>query len=540
VQNEDGAERVQRSSEGHLAGAQLINQLGLRVDRHDPHSLEIKLTTDLGGAHSSVTTDLYLFIPKTFEVQSIEPKELFGDFRSRMRLASRSSTEFSINNAQSSFAVVDQALQLGRQYTADPDCSKEMNAVVQNEVSERLRESCALVAECLKINQTQLSRQFFMSQALFSLDNQKQKGFSSLLTALDQVDSLVESFRQLLARSSGICPELSRLSDEYISQNYIQFLHTIETESAKMQPSETDDDLRRARHQQILDLLASWKTEEAQYRAQLGLLAPELESEVERESRIARLSQLKKFFQSTQFVDVNRMVPMKKFRESTALAATFTAGTVAAMVEQFRGPTGHHWTVGGVTIVIFGILLYVLRDRMKDWARDTFDRKVSRYLPDFERILIAGGHQIGQIKEWYRVLDPGLLPEEVRSARRQSNILALENRLAEDVIQYRQVLTVDDDAPTIDQRYQQLHENVRINIERHLKYMDDQFKEITELDSGGRFRLTNSHRVYHFNLVVATEARSGEFVSGRLTAVFRLVLDKTGLLRVERSYESLA
>src|SRR4051812_14291739 len=57
------------------------------VTRHDHHNIEIKTVSELGMSPSTVETDLYLFIPRNFELTTVGKSELSKDFRSRMRLS---------------------------------------------------------------------------------------------------------------------------------------------------------------------------------------------------------------------------------------------------------------------------------------------------------------------------------------------------------------------------------------------------------------------------------------------------------------------
>src|SRR5690606_33128615 len=115
--------------------------------------------------------------------------------------------------------------------------------------------------------------------------------------------------------------------------------------------------------------------------------------------------QLKKFFQSTTFVDITRQQSAKKISESTATIGTAVAAIIAASVEQFgRGHASADVAWQGLSLLSLGVIVYVLRDRMKDWAKRKFHQKALKFLPDFEQRLIAKDRKIGRVKEWFQIL----------------------------------------------------------------------------------------------------------------------------------------
>src|SRR5687768_6434322 len=57
------------------------------IARHDHHNIEIKVLSQLGDRPSVVETEVFLFVPRSFELRSTGKLDLLKDFRSRVRLA---------------------------------------------------------------------------------------------------------------------------------------------------------------------------------------------------------------------------------------------------------------------------------------------------------------------------------------------------------------------------------------------------------------------------------------------------------------------
>jgi hypothetical protein len=364
-------------------------------------------------------------------------------------------------------------------------------------------------------------------------------------------------------------PESSRfavlaLLDEYTSQLFVKFLGNLRQDLSRIAPPpavESSLDYHASRRQldQFFDQL---QEREAQHRRRFSASGIDEESDLERERRLVRLSHLKKFFQSHTFIEVSREQAAKRISESTAAIGTASAGIIAAMVEQFSRPEIKNFATQSLIVVSFGVLIYVLRDRMKDWAKGLLLKKASKFLPDFELQLMAKERRIGNVKEWFRFTSAKDLPSDVFKLRQVAAASAMERKLPEDIFHCHKIQEVDGTAlqaskplPT----HRALHENTRINLERYLKHMDDPFKDLTDLDASGRFTRSRSHRVYHFYLCVKTASRPKDGIekmrarfsplrllarqahstpSTTVTAetqiqIYRIVLDKTGVVRLE-------
>lgn len=558
------------------------------VTRHDHHNIEIKSVIELAPEPLKVATELYVFIPKNFEIGLAGKSEMVKDLRTRLRLAIPSNEGFDDNDFSDALSELGNAnARLEAEAMVLVAVGQEVPANLREGVLEAAKDVAAIIAERLKRLSADHGRQFFISQSLLVTTASRAAGFDSFVKNLQSVHRKIEAVRENMRTRSRDGRSLNSLLDEYVSQLYVQYLGAISGEFAKFEadsiellnPAENNlagaesapkhaleapaahsadespaaFNLSYARAKQILKAL---QEDEAVYRKSRGL-SFESETDLERERHLIRLSQLKKFFQSKTFIDVAKTQAAKKITESTALVGTAIAGVSAAVLEQWGRKNVATVASQGLMLVSLGVILYVIRDRMKDWARNKLHEKALGLIPDFETELVAGQRRFGVSKEWFQLLSSKICDPAILDARHADSMIEKNLRLPEDVILSRRVFFLEPCGLGSGQP-RALHENTRLNLDRHLKFMDDPFKELTDLEADGNFTLSRSHRVYHFYVVTRTSVTTGKDAepsrlrtwSSGFRALFglkgkpkhprsttlaanRVVLDKSGIVRVE-------
>lgn len=521
------------------------------VTRHDHHNIEIKTVSDLSASASLVETDIYLFVPRSFELRSVGKADLLKDFRSRMRLALPVQGEQGATALAAGIRSVKSSIMRLESSEAYGETVSGLNHPTCDQLLEATKDLCAVIAETLKHGAATHTRQYFLSHTLLATPGTCTHGLETLALQVNSMHQMVERVRESIHTNSSAAANVLGIFDEYISQLYVQYLGTIRGEFAKIgTPKAVADALEyESARSKLESLLNHLQEKEAAHRVKFGGPSPEKESDLDREKRLVRLSQLKKFFQSKTFIDISREQAAKKVSESTAAAGTAAAGIFAALLERFSRPEVVDVAFQGLFVLSFGVIVYVLRDRLKDWAKAAFHEKALKFLPDFQQQLMAKEKKIGVVKEWFSILSRSSLPSEIRSLRDSASENEMEKWIPEDIFLCRKIQKVHSALLATSghlQHSKSLHEYVRVNFERYLKHMDDPFKDFTDLDPSGRFLQSRSHRVYHFYLCVKTMTRPFEprllKKLGRkqpLTApleqtlLYRVVLDKNGVVRLE-------
>lgn len=551
----------------------------MQISRHDHHNLEIKSVIEFARIPQKITTEVFLYFPKSFEIGLVGKPELAKDFRTRLRLSMPTQVGYEDENFNIALAELKRA---NSRYELETIANKAMGQEITSDLRDGILEAskdlAAIVAERLKRFSGEHGRQFFVSQSLLANSASRSIGFDQFDKNLQGVRRKLEALREAMRVRTEEGRQLNSLLDEYASQLYVQYLGAVAKEFNQYETSRVTErsepvgpavfndsssgstidgdagcESARRRARQTLQAL---QEDEALYRKN-RCWSFDTETALEREQHLIRLSQLKKFFQSKTFVDVAKTLAAQRVNESTALVGTAIAAITAAILEQFGRKNVATLASQGLLVVGLGVILYVLRDRMKDWARVKLQEKAMLLIPDFETVLVANQKRFGISREWLQIQQSKSVEPEVTEARHAESVIDRSLRLPEDVLYLRRVFFLDPGFDAQDQT-RSLHENVRLNLDRHLKFMDDPFKDLTDLEADGSIVFSRSHRVYHFHMVTRTTLLTGPFakpsklrvwkhaalalmgIKTRLPipdrteiATHRVVLDKSGIVRVE-------
>ena len=551
----------------------------MQISRHDHHNLEIKSVIEFARIPQKITTEVFLYFPKSFEIGLVGKPELAKDFRTRLRLSMPTQLGYEDENFNIALAELKRA---NSRYELETIANKAMGQEIPSDLRDGILEAskdlAAIVAERLKRFSGEHGRLFFVSQSLLSNSASRSIGFDQFDKNLQGVRRKIEALRESMRVRTEEGRQLNSLLDEYASQLYVKYLGAVAKEfnqyesahvTERTEPSgpavfndstsgstidgDAGCESARRRARQTLQAL---QEDEAMYRKN-RCWSFDTETDLEREQHLIRLSQLKKFFQSKTFVDVAKTQAAQRVNESTALVGTAIAAITAAILEQFGRKNVATLASQGLLVVGLGVILYVLRDRMKDWARVKLQEKAMVLIPDFETVLVANQKRFGISREWLQIQQSKSVEPEVTEARHAESVIDRSLRLPEDVLYLRRVFFLDPGFDAQDQT-RSLHENVRLNLDRHLKFMDDPFKDLTDLEADGSIVFSRSHRVYHFHMVTRTTLLTGPFAKPSKLRVWkhavlalmgiktklpmpdkteiathRVVLDKSGIVRVE-------
>ena len=467
-------------------------------------------------------------MPSSVQLGTYPKAELTSDFRSRVRLAIPRKT------GSGETPLLDDLAKLRSLVAGKNADGAAENAAIDDEIFATVRHLGAVFGEVLKRKASEHKRELLLACSLASRPVNPSERFSELSEAINHVDRLIDSQREIVNMDKDGHTPLLQLLDQYVHHLYVEYLNKVRSEFDRLV---SEDGLEGRK--KLLMLFNRLQAKEAKRLADRLNTQRLLENETERELHLLRQSQLKKFFQSDMFVDVTRRESLKKFTEPAATTAAGVAAVIGAMVERFAKPHGGHLGGGELFLLTFGVMLYILKDRFKDRSKAFFTSRISKVIPDLEQELVAEGNKVGFIKEWFRTAKRSSLAKRALDLRAKAAVSQAEKHLPEDVLHYRRAFELKSvDASS----HFCLQESLRINLQRYLKHMDDPYKSIHTLDAKGKFAHINSHRVYHFHVCmtatveekVGSRRGSAEDYDAQVSHIFRIVMDKNGIDRVER------
>ena len=496
----------------------------ISVKRHDNHNLELKSLFNFSGVEQEARLDFYLFFPPSVQMREVEKGDLFSDFYSRQRLF------IPLNQSLDSREMLTALDDIKRILTllSVPDC----DAHIEEQLTSAVQIIGGIVGETLKARTSKIKRDLLLIHSR-THNVISESIFSEITAEIDDLAEIMENVRSVTDANWTVNSAVVNLLDEYIHHVFIETLGKIDFEISRFQKNM--DNTERSKFvegwRQLQLQLSILQKKEMHFQKKHCLTPTHLKSQDSSELLLVRLGQMKKFFQSKMFIDVQKSQSLKKFSEPTAALAACIAGVSAAILQQVGNPDFYQIGLQGASLIFFAMGLYAVRDRLKDFAKSFLNKRISKYVPDFEYELKEKDVQIGHIKEWLKTVRTMELPELIRHRRKSASVSEAESYLKEDVLFLKRIYclaskTKDKDNPL------SLQENLRINLQRYLKFLDDPMKDITILDQKGRFTRKTSHKMYYFYALVNYTAKENGVDAQKQMQLYRVVLNKNGIQKV--------
>lgn len=469
------------------------------LSRHDNHNLELKLHIELPPGKLKSKLDVYLFFPHNLDPAMFTKNDLLSDFRARSRLAVVDNPNAGVDEIQRRLSELEITLR----------SLKANDWLIQRQVQWL----GAVVGERMKMEGHQFRRNSLLFCALFSRPVEQPSALESRLSeGLSTVSRLRSSVRQIAENHSA--NTWVQILDRYCHQAYIGFWGRVE-ESLRLYQE------RPHVAQQMEFRMRSELRKESEHARRFLTQDARNPSD-----KLNDLGQMKKFFQSALFVDVQKRPGRIRLQESAALAGTAVAGVAAAGAQMLSENWGLHLTASSTALFFLGVFFYVFRDRMKDWARDHLNQRAEAMVPDVEQVMTVGGREVGRADERLRVLPDAKLSPEVLKLRKNATQSLVDRTLNEDVIHYEYIQECSEPL------HAHLQDSVRINLHRYLKFMDDPMKEMTVLQDDGSLLRQQVAKVYHLWAILEHKVIQGpsEILQRQ---VYRIEVTKGGIQRVD-------
>ncbi len=495
-----------------------MSEFPFQVSRHDQHNLEFKAALQCSSVRERAKVDIYLFLPGNLHLrQAWSRSELRHDFHGRLRLA----IQQAVSRQESRVRELLQQLRRSIEHFAQVGTSPLLD-----EIFNKTRELGAVLGELLRYESRRIRQEMLAATSVSNMAPHPDRILKDAILSLLKVDRLIRETVRISTEPKAQDIPVLRLLNQYVHSLYTDFLIRLgaehesiklalqaETEALWVELKSTIHDLRQVEARAYQQAHLQWDVDE-----------------VTQELSLLRLSQIKKFFQSQMFIEVDRKETVRRFSEPAAAGAAAFAALWAAAFEYFSQPQLQGIGLQGTMVICTGVAFYVLKDRLKDKFRSVFTKKLESILPEAEQSLVAEGKRIGKVREWFSLRHLKDLPASVLNTRRGGDLSEAERHLPEDVIHYGQDFDLEPQVSSYGEFERSVQQVVRVNIERFLKHLDDPYKTLSFFDDCGELKRIRSHRVYHFHIAVSLN-RKHDSEDGKV-ALYRIVIDKNGIDRV--------
>ena len=491
------------------------------MERHDLYNFESKIDyrytlekTD--SKKTQYLLDTYFFVPKSLQINkdTYSKKQFFSDLNNRIRFKTPQMTVGGLldgKNIRSPLNVITKTI-------SQIEYGKS-NIKNIKKIQRELRLLGSIMKAALR------------DQFSYFLEN-----FKSLRRPHDLSELLreyledIQRFRQRMERISErfimiqIPEELRetfRYSDEYISMQIEKWLTKILKNLGEYLVENTKD------------LIVHIIEEEQNYRECLEsrLLLKEGEDN-EDFSYIEGI--MKKYVQGVLYLEKKRKDP-----QSTSLEIFYSVAAGFAMfISLFLGFLFlSQFPVYGLEAIIGTVVIYMLKDRIKDNIRNISQRAIGLYFPDQRIDIVDGFYEevIGESKEKMYFLEQEDIPTEVFDIRKASNKSPIEEEgKPEECILFKKKITLyNKKIDEIHTRQKDISDIIRFNIQSFIRYADDPVQDTLHWDAVTRqIKHIPVSKVYHINVIFKLTTFKGKEVSHEYYKKCRIIINQKGIQRL--------
>ena len=306
---------------------------------------------------------------------------------------------------------------------------------------------------------------------------------------------VLADFRELSRLLESASPDLSAkfaFADEYMShQVEIRALRIIKAMDQHKEPS-----LAAARKE-----LENLFEEEESYKIKQGYSHAVIGDETNNRQLVYRHSLLKKYIESALFLKVNTTQDGFAVKQISFSLAAGLAMMVSLLVTMpFTKYLGNYPSVIFFTV----ILIYMLKDRIKELTRWMFAYQLKDKYFDNKTVVSIKDKQIGWINEGMDFITDDKVPEEVMKLRARTTLESDNAFLEEKIILYRKKVEIDQALLKNHYNYdfKGINDIIRYHINYLTKKMDNPESRIDCLDEHRQVQTIKAERVYALHFVM--------------------------------------
>ncbi len=505
-----------------------------RLEAHDANQMELKLSylVEPGVKRQRYLVETYMFVPRTLGIsgQSYSVQGFFEDLQTFVRLKTP-------QVALEALAKAGRGERWFSPVRAELDRLLSGGARATDELVRSLKVLGGIYRSAIRDEGRLLSSKFLsLEDDIEGAMMREQELARALSVWIEHLESALTRLRHAGSRCEhAIVPVAVRETwaavDEYVS------IYAEEIATTLVQAC--DERLRAAGRGEesplvaVRERLADVAIGAYRYRRSRGYPSyaiPDAPNEdLPRRRRI-----LKRVISSVLYLDL-------RHEEGGALQRDIIAGIAAALAMLFAALVALwaqlEWGPLSTTFVVILVVSYIIKDRIKEWARRSLGRRFSAKLPDFVTEIRKPDSDdvIGQLRESVSVVDPSRIDPEIVELRHADHPSAIASHgRPEVVVRYaKEVVLESDGLQKAMEGVEGLNDIIRFNFAKFRARMDDPVEIYRIVHPTNRSVVeVPCSRVYHVNVVLKITRGRNKNAMSQIVRV-RVVLDAEGLKRVE-------
>jgi hypothetical protein len=275
--------------------------------------------------------------------------------------------------------------------------------------------------------------------------------------------------------------------------------------------------------------------EEKRYRQKYYQEAKDLQgTKTDQESVLFHRNLLSKYVLDALLLGFERISWADKYGNIFAGAAAGIAMLVYGFLLFLNLPT---LGINSLPFLFVTVILYILKDRIKDSLKTLFHQKAGQWLSDYTTNIkgINSEATIGQLKEFFSFLIEKDLPDEIKHAREAQFSSDLPFfKQPEELFYYKKEMSLRTSESLIRARRHKIHNIFLFNIHLLLEKASNPTEPLLSLDPD-TMELTEYElpKVYYINIIMKNSYFDANLNKRIELKKFCMVIDKNGIKRIE-------
>lgn len=349
-----------------------------------------------------------------------------------------------------------------------------------------------------------------------------------LLGELKQVREQYDSLKKSLLEEPGGLSLINTLS-------YIQDIISVSINSSMTGLLETVRNKHNKQLDSLDDALVQILLTEKRYREGRLEEPTQLDTNsLQNESILYQSGLLNKFVMDALQLETKRLAMDQKFRSIIGSLAAALAMLLYLLLFIWQGFV---FVINSLPFVLFTVIIYVLKDRLKEELKNLSYRQVFKWFPDYTTEILSpsGKFVIGRMHETFTFINENEVPLEIGKTRIEDFHTYLETiKRPEQVIYYKKTITLYENPNLKTARLNALNIIFRHDIHKFMQKASNAYESYETIDSETlEIVKTPLPKVYHINIILKNSYLKSDSTQVVELKKFRLVVDKEGIKRVE-------
>ncbi len=482
-----------------------------------------------GQKQSEYTQEFYIFVPTALQInaQTYSKNDFFRDETNLIRLQT---PNLSFEELLNPFCLHSPLVRLRELQTTIQQ--KDSMVVMEQELKLFANIYCTTIRN--EVHQIALSLEKTPEKSLSPQDaNEYKEKIGTILTNIEKVNAEFQPLKEsILAHPGGLALHhiFGYIQDAISISLNSSMAVLLEVLRQKADPilNETDN------------ALAQLLLREKKYRETRLKEPSQLERDVvQNEAILHQSSLLNKFILDALQLKTQRLAIDEKYR---SIIGSFAAGLAMSLYLVLFITQGTIFVINSLPFILFSILIYVVKDRLKEELKNLSYKHVFKWFPDYitEISLPDREEVIGKVNESFSFVGTNQVPMDISHLRNQGFHSYLEMiKRQEQIIHYKRKINVYGETQK-EKAIKGLNILFRYDIHHFLTKGSNPYEPYTILDSE---TLELNHillpKVYHINIILKNTFRQADLSEKVEWKKYRIIADKEGIKRIEIVSESL-